>query len=159
MFDAAARIHDRPMIRLLLIAFGLAATGLLLWPAVFFVGLMFKDPFSAPIAQLAWTFLLGVGGIMSLLAAWVRVAVKNEVLQRSRRTFVFTLSGLAVGVALGVLILTGWVGAPLDDSLFWVFLTVTLVGCFLLAATIGARTLPPNNTVERDGPQAARPSL
>ena len=156
MFAATARIHDKPLIRVFLILFALAATGPILWGALFSVGLALGQPSNAP---LNWKFLVGLGVVAGVLAGWLRVLVKNDVLQRSRGAFLFTVTGLSIGVGIGAAGLLGWVGAPLDNSMFWAFFAVTLVGCFLLAAAIGARKLPPNSTVERDGPQAARPSL
>ena len=151
MFAQIARMHDRPAVRLALIVIGLAVTAVLLWPAIFFTTLSLQHLFDAAGRDLGWTLMLGLGTIVGLLAAWVRVVVKNQYLQRSARAFAFTVSGLVLGIAIGVVILSGWTGTPLDDSLFWSFLAVTLLGCFLLAATIGARQLPPNSTVERDG--------
>jgi MFS family permease len=158
MFSQVARIHDKPAVRLILIVVGLAVTAVLLWPAIFFTALSFEHLRDAPIRDLAWTFTLGLGTLVALLAAWVRVAVKNEFLQRSRRAFAFTVGGLILGVGIGALILGGWTGTPLDDSLFWAFFAVTLVGCLLLVATIGARQLPPNSTPHPDAREASRPA-
>ena len=159
MLNHLARMHDRPSVRLALVVFGVAVTAIVLWPAIFFTSLTLQHMTDVPVRDLAWTATLGLGTILGLLAAWVRVVVSNEYLQRWRRTFHFTAIGLAVGIGTGITTLIAGGKTTSDDPIFWSIVVVTLVGCFLLGATLGARQLPPNNTVERDGPQAARPSL
>jgi hypothetical protein len=139
--------------------FGTVVTAILSWPAIIFTTLIFHHSLEAPLRDLAWTATLGLGTIVGLLAAWVRVVVNNEYLRRWYRTFNFTVVGLIVGIATGLIVLTTGGTINLNDPLFWSIAFVTFVGCLLLAATIGARQLPPNNTFERDARKSgARPS-
>ena len=158
MLSQLARIHDKPSVRLALVIFGATVTAIVLWPAIVFTSLTLQHGIDMPLRDLAWTGTLGLGTIVGLLGAWIRVVVSNEYLRRWHRTFNFTVIGLIVGIATGLVILTTGGKTTLNDPLFWSIVFVTFVGCLLLAATIGARQLPPNNTLERDGPQAVRPS-
>jgi hypothetical protein len=135
MFGVIARIHDKPAIRGILILIGLPITLLLVWLPIFGVAMNLAHPWDAK------TLILSVGMLYGLLAAWTRVAVKNEYLRRSAKGFAFTASGLVFGIAIGVYITFAW---DQDKSLIWVPIAITLLGGLLLAATIGAKQLPPN---------------
>ena len=127
MLSQLARIHDRPGVRLTLVVFGAAVTAVLLWPAIIFTTLTFHHVLEVPLRDLAWTATLGLGTLVGLLAAWVRVVVSNEHLRRWHRTFSFTVVGLILGIATGLVVLTVGGKTDLNDPLFWSIAFVTFV--------------------------------
>lgn len=153
---------EKPLVRRGLVLVGVVGT-LYLAPMVLFGAYMgIAALFFPGVTERLMYFpvgALGIGGAVGIAAAWCRVLASNRKRQTSKAFFVFTVVGLGIGVVTAVvygslgLFGDGALGG-LSSPLAWSFVAVAIMGAALLGGTIGARGLPSDNTVERDGPQA-----
>lgn len=107
-----------------------------------------------------WHFIgwsvVGTGGLLGIAGAWTRLLVSGSRFQASGILKWGTVACLAAGVFIAGFTFTAVFRNP-ANALAWLMVPALVVGVFLLGATIGE--VRSNSTIERDGPQAARPSL
>jgi hypothetical protein len=89
---------------------------------------------------LGWS-LVGTGGVFAIVAAWVRLLVPRRHFQQRPLLKWGTALGLAIGLAIAILLLR-------NPAMAWLVALTIPIGVFLLGATIGERSSPPNNSAE-----------
>jgi hypothetical protein len=104
---------------------------------------------------IGWS-IVGAGGVIGMAGAWVRLLVPGVHFQSRPLLKWLTVAALAAGVLVAALTFAGVLRNP-ANLMAWLMVPALVVGVFLLGATIGE--VRSNSTIERDGPQAARPSL
>lgn len=100
--------------------------------------------------------VVGAGGVIGIAGAWVRLLVPSNRFQASAPLKWGTAVALAIGVLVAGLTFSGVARNP-ANVMAWLMAPALIVGVLLLGATIGE--VRSNPTIERDGPQAGRPSL
>jgi hypothetical protein len=99
--------------------------------------------------------IAGVAGVIGIAGTWVRLLVPGPQFQTHPPLKWATAAALAAGMLAAAFVFTG-VLRNHTDLMAWLTLPVFAAGVFLLGATIGEKRS--NSTIERDGPQATRPS-
>lgn len=103
---------------------------------------------------IGWS-LVGTGGVLGIAGAWVRLLVSSQKFQANGLLKWATVAALAAGLLVAGVTFSAVLRNP-ANLLAWLMAPALVVGLFLLGATLGE--VRSNSTIERDGPQAARPS-
>lgn len=137
MLNRWADVLAGPKLRLLLVLIGIVATVALGPMSAFGAYMLVTSLFSD--AQDKWIFLgwsvVGTGGVIALVAAWARLLVPRRHFQKRPLLKWGTASGLAVGLAIAMLLLR-------NPAMAWLVALTIPVGTFLLGATIGETSSP-----------------
>jgi hypothetical protein len=142
----------RPSIRIPVAVFAALASLLLLPGACLGLGVFFYSIANSPLdsgplsnswaglAAIAAIGTLAIAGLIGVVAAWIRLAIKGVGARIGERTYRILCIGLAAGVIDGMA-LTAFVAtqSPSSPGLAIALALVTAVGAFLFAATLGIR--------------------
>ena len=84
---------------------------------------------------IGWS-IVGAGGLLGMIGAWVRLLAPNRVFRGSRALRWVTACALGAGVVVTGLTFVGVIWKP-GDVMAWLMLPATAIGIFLLGATLG----------------------
>src|SRR5258708_14718520 len=131
MLRAWAAAMSNPMVRAGLVLLGVPLTLVLGFFAVLGTSAMLAESnFPAGV--------LGVGGLIGIAGAWMRLVVPGHKLRASPGLLWGTAFGLVVGMVIAAW-MTFWLLYDLRTVLPWLAACAFVIGVFLLGATVGER--------------------
>ena len=129
-----ANVAATPVARMILVAIGLLPTLVLGTLAAY--GLYFTVPRNSEASNgwYFWILIPSLLGAIGLIAAWVRVIVSPRMFQKSSLLRILVIVGLGVGLLISIFYA---LGSPITSLFFWFMITISMIGIFLIGATLG----------------------